>query len=151
MTRSSTFSETLLAIVTDYAGRIAGIDDASLADKPQPGKWSRKEILGHLIDSASNNLRRFITAQYEAAPPHIVYDQDFWVHVNRYNDMRKEDLIALWQLLNVRIGVVVDGIPQNDLEKLCNTGKGADELHPLRYLAADYLAHLKHHLAQITP
>jgi hypothetical protein len=149
MTRASGFSETLLAIVADYAQRIANIDDAVLADKLRPDKWSRKEILGHLIDSAQNNLRRFITAQYEPAPPHIIYDQDFWVRVNRYNDVHKEDLLALWKLLNMRIGVVVDGIPQDNLLKLCNTGKDADEFHPLHYLATDYVAHMKHHLAQI--
>lgn len=130
--------------------RLEQLDESTLSYKPAPEKWSGKEVLGHLIDSAQNNLRRFITAQYEAVPPHIVYNQDFWVSANDYQRMPKQDLILLWKLLNERIVSVLKTMPPSAAEKLCNTGKGKEELHNIRFLADDYVAHLLHHMGQIS-
>ena len=136
-------------LIADYATRLRRIDDQAFGAKPRPEKWSKKEILGHLIDSAGNNLRRFITTQYEAEPAHIVYDQNFWVAANRYNEVDAQDLISLWKLLNERIAAVLESLPESNLEKLCDTGKGTHEFHALSFLATDYLAHTEHHLKQI--
>ncbi|HTF17852.1 MAG TPA: DinB family protein [Chryseolinea sp.] len=139
----------LRQLTADYATRLQQIDDDTFGAKPRPEKWSKKEILGHLIDSAENNLRRFITTQYEAEPPHIVYDQDFWVTANDYNQVAAHELVSLWKLLNNRIAAVLENLPASKSEKLCNTGKGVDEFHTLRFLAVDYLAHAEHHLKQL--
>src|SRR5688572_28202133 len=90
----------LNTLVSEFAEKFNAIQDSSFSNKPNPNKWSKKEVVGHLIDSAQNNLRRFIVAQYEAKEPTIVYDQDFWVHANGYQAMKKEELIALWRLIN---------------------------------------------------
>lgn len=134
-------------IVAVYGEKVKGIPDAEFSAKPLAHKWSKKEILGHLIDSAQNNLRRFICSQYEPQPPFVTYDQDFWVKTNRYQYMQKEDLIALWALLNTRIGVILETMPAENYSKECNTG----ELHSLEWLAGDYINHLKHHIRQILP
>jgi hypothetical protein len=139
----------LRQLTADYAARLSQINNETFDAKPHPEKWSKKEILGHLIDSAQNNLRRFITAQYEAEPPHIVYDQDFWVAANGYNRADANDLILLWKLLNERIAAVLERLPGSKSDFLCNTGKGTNEFHTLGFLAADYLTHAKHHLSQI--
>src|SRR3954453_9968719 len=109
-------------LVTKHSGLIQQMDDGGLGLRPRPGKWSKNEVLGHLIDSAQNNLRRFITVQYETEPPHIVYDQDFWVSANDYSQVSKQDLISLWRLLNERIACVLEKLPASNLGKLCNTG-----------------------------
>ena len=140
---------TLRHLIAEYVTRLSEIDNHAFGTKPRPEKWSKKEILGHLIDSAENNLRRFITAQYEAEPPHIVYDQDFWVAANRYNEVDATELITLWKLLNERIAAILESLPTSKLEKLCNTGKGKPEFHTLTFLATDYLAHTEHHLKQL--
>lgn len=141
----------LRRLTAEYATRLSQIDDDVFGEKPRPEKWSRKEILGHLIDSAENNLRRFITAQYEAEPPHIVYDQDFWVATNHYNQVAAQELILLWKLLNERIAMVLEGLPAANSEKVCNTGKDRDEFYTISFLAADYVAHSEHHLKQLIP
>lgn len=146
---SRQIAATLRKLVSGYLSDLQLIDENTFNAKPDPTKWSRKEILGHLIDSAQNNLRRFITSQYEEQPPHIVYDQDFWVAANQYNHASAKDLILLWKLLNDRIAAVLDQIPLEGMSKLCNTGKGRDELLPLSFLASDYVAHTQHHLQQI--
>ncbi|MGC3947273.1 MAG: DinB family protein [Chryseolinea sp.] len=142
-------SNDLRLLVSEHLNYLQEVDEEIFSVKPNPTKWSKKEILGHLIDSAQNNLRRFITAQYEVEPPHIVYNQDFWVSANHYNQTRLQDLILLWKLLNERIAVVLESMSPACMGKLCNTGKDTHVLLPLSFLATDYINHAKHHLRQI--
>ena len=132
-------------IISDFKIKFENISDADFSVKPLPHKWNKKEVLGHLIDSAQNNLRRFICGQYESQPPLIIYQQDFWVACNRYQHMPKQDVIDLWRLLNLRICQVLDSMPAENYGKQCNTGS----LHTLEWLAGDYVKHLKHHINQI--
>ncbi|CAN5353106.1 DinB family protein [soil metagenome] len=117
--------------------------------KTSPEKWSKKEILGHLIDSASNNHQRFVRAQIE---DHLVspgYEQDLWVKVQNYQDTDIEDIIDLWYKYNLHLSRVIINIREENLSKICN--KGNYEPVTLHYLIEDYITHLKHHLQQIIP
>ena len=136
-------------IVETFSSRINDIPETEFSAKPLPSKWSKKEVLGHLIDSAQNNLRRFIVGQYADTPPNIVYDQDFWVTANGYQAMQKEDVIALWKLMNRRIAAVLSNMPHENYARECDTGKQKADLHSLEWLAEDYVKHMKHHLNQI--
>src|SRR5690349_659724 len=89
-----------------YSRRLEALTDETYAWKPHPHKWSKKEILGHLVDSAQNNIRRFIVAQYEDVPV-IGYQQDLWVKYAGYQDYPTADLIRLWTLLNKHICIVL--------------------------------------------
>ena len=137
----------LLQIVHDFSERLKAISDHDFLAKPNPHKWSKQEILGHLIDSSHNNLRRFICGQYENQPPHITYNQDFWVAANHYQASKKDDVITLWRLINERIYTVLINMPEDKYLNTCNTG----QLYTLEFLAIDYVKHLKHHLNQILP
>lgn len=141
----------LVQVVESFSAKIAEIPEQQFTAKPFPHKWSGKEVLGHLIDSAQNNLRRFIVAQYEDMPPKIVYDQDFWVAANRYQEMKKEDIIQLWKLMNERIARVLSNMPRENFSRTADTGKEKTNLHTLSWLADDYVKHMKHHLNQIIP
>jgi len=143
--------EELSQIVRDYGSKISVISLQELVAKPNPAKWSKIEVLGHLIDSAQNNLRRFMCGQYEASPPHIVYDQDFWVAGNNYIASNPEDTIQLWRLLNERICHILEAMPPANYAKECNSGRQIPQLHSLYWYAEDYVKHLKHHLNQIIP
>lgn len=138
-------------IVDDFSVRVNSIHDSQFSAKPLPDKWSKQEIFGHLIDSAHNNLRRFICSQYESAPPKITYDQDFWVQANHYHNVRREDIIVLWRLINMRICDVLKHMSEVNFTKECDTGKNNIQLHSLQWLAEDYIKHMKHHLNQILP
>jgi hypothetical protein len=141
----------LLQITTEFASRISAIPEHEFKAKPNPKKWSKQEVLGHLIDSAQNNLRRFIVGQYAASPPHIIYDQDFWVLASDYSHMPKEDTIQYWRLLNEQIVRVLGTMHSANYSKTCNTGKAIVEFRTLQWLAEDYVKHMKHHLNQIIP
>ncbi|HEY3402752.1 MAG TPA: DinB family protein [Ohtaekwangia sp.] len=141
----------LRQIIHEFTDKIDQIPDSDFSDKLLPGKWSKKEVLGHLIDSAENNLRRFITGQYESVPPKIVYDQDFWVTANGYQRTPKADIISLWKLINERICEILLSVPVEKYNAVCDTGKEAAQHKALEWLAADYVKHMKHHLNQIIP
>ncbi len=96
-------SSELQNIVIEFSNKIIQLPDEELSVKRNENAWSKKEVIGHLIDSAQNNLRRFICGQYEIDPPKIVYDQVFWVATNNYDTMIKEDITSLWRLINERI------------------------------------------------
>ncbi len=137
-------------VVMEHATIIRSIPLTDFDFKPSPVKWSKKEILGHLVDSAQNNLQRFVRGQYESAPPKIIYFQDEWVKLQRYGDYDKEELIQLWVSLNKHLCHTLSVMDQSNVEKQCDTGKPGTELHTLKFLAEDYLTHMKHHLEHVT-
>lgn len=139
----------LNSIVEEYTGKFNQFSEAELADKPIPHKWSKKEVIGHLIDSAQNNLRRFIVCQYESAPPKIVYEQDFWVEAINYQLISGAEVINLWRLVNNQVANVLSGMHKEFYSKTCNTSKDGEQLRTLEWLAEDYVKHMKHHLNQV--
>lgn len=141
----------LKEIVSAYTQKISAISDAEFSAKALPNKWSKKEVLGHLVDSAQNNLRRFICSQYESTPSHIMHDQDFWVKANGYAQASKDDVIKLWRLSNDQIGRILEAVPAPDYQRTSDTGKEAPQLRTIEWLAKDYVKHMKHHLNQIIP
>lgn len=125
-----------------------------LTMKQSADKWSKKEILGHLCDSAVNNLSRFIRAQFEAEPFAVTgYSQNEWVEMNHYNEMKMHEIVNYWVTLNNRIIYVVSRIPQEKLGIECDMGNASfrtsGESKTLFWLIEDYLVHMEHHLKQL--
>ena len=137
--------------VDTFSIKIGMIPEVELSAKSSPSKWSKIEVLGHLIDSAHNNLRRFICTQYESSPPKITYEQDFWVRANDYEHKMSGDVISSWGLINGQICSVLEAMPKSNFSRVCDTGKDAVQLRSLEWLAEDYVKHMKHHLNQIIP
>lgn len=137
------------SIVNDFARKFDQYSEDELSEKPRPDKWSKKEVIGHLIDSGQNNLRRFIVGQYESNPPKIVYEQDFWVKANDYQKMKGKDVIELWRLVNIQIANTLLEMDNKNYTKTCDTSKDTEQLRTLEWLAVDYIKHLKHHLNQV--
>ena len=135
-------------IVNTYSVQLLHFTEAELALKPAPDKWSKKEIIGHLIDSAQNNIRRFVVTQYETRP-HIVYVQDNWVNIQNYKEYNSKELITLWGLLNKHIVVILKNMPAVHYQLQCNTGKQQKQFYTIEFLAKDYIIHHLHHLKQI--
>ncbi len=114
--------------------------------RPAPGKWSKKEILGHLVDSALNNHQRFVRAQqgpFEGPG----YDQDFWVQSQGYQQADWQTLVHVWETLNRNIARIMRLIPADALQQTCRIGSNAPVT--LGYIVEDYLVHLQHHLRQV--
>jgi hypothetical protein len=119
-----------------------------LLQKPAPGKWSKQEILGHLIDSAINNLKRFTDTQYFPQPYTVIrYNQDELVVINRYQQLPLEHLLQLWSILNKQIVNIISTIPADKLPYTVIIPSGDSKT--LEWLAIDYVEHMGHHLKQI--
>jgi len=117
-------------------------------NKPAPDKWSKKEIVGHLIDSAQINLQRFVRCTYQENFK-LTYDQVEWVQAQRYQEADLSDLVVLWKLLNQQIVRVLINYPPDRLNAQCDNSKTTTALHTVEWLAQDYVDHLNHHLRQI--
>ncbi len=113
----------------------------SFTDQPVPGKWSTKEILGHLTDSAYVNLQRFIRCTYESGFV-LTYAQDEWVAAQNYKSADITELLSLWRLINKQIVTVLNNYPPERWQATCNE-------HTVEFLANDYIDHMRHHLNQI--
>ena len=86
-------------------------------------KWSKKEILGHLIDSAANNHQRIVRAASNTAANFPPYNQNDWVRIQRYNDSNWDVLLTLWSAYNFHLSDIIERLPESSLSSLCNTGK----------------------------
>ena len=123
---------------------LKAIPESEMSVKPSPSRWSKKEIIGHMVDSAQNNIRRFIVAQYEQEPK-IAYKQDTWVAASGYQHYDLHELIQLWFLINKHLCSIIKNMPEEMMERLCIT----EDAHTLKWLAEDYLKHLRHHTHQV--
>jgi len=131
------------ATIEEYLPKLRLLTDEESSIKPLPNKWSKKEVIGHLIDSAQNNIRRFIVTQYESNPL-IIYRQDEWIAINNYQVWSMEDLVQLWYLLNKQICSILNNTSEEILHRTCQT----ETSHSIEWLAKDYIKHMKHHLHQ---
>lgn len=133
--------EQLQTIITTYRPLLLQVTEDRWRAKSNPEKWSKVEELGHVIDSAQNNIRRFIVGQYEEQP-HIIYKQDEWVKISNYQHYAVNDLIDFWVLMNKHICVVLNNTSAEKASRPVLT----QTVHTIEWLASDYNKHLLHHL-----
>ena len=137
----------LVAVVTAAEPALRAISEARADESRGPGKWSRKQILGHLVDSAANNHQRFVRAQATPVLRLHGYEQAHWVASQRYDQIRWDEVVALWILYNRHLAHVIRHIPEEKRGVLCEIGDNAPV--SLAYIACDYVGHIQHHLPQI--
>jgi hypothetical protein len=140
--------EALMQIVRE---KYESIQPDELLKSPAPGKWSRQQVLGHLIDSAINNLKRFTDAQLMEEPYIIIpYKQDGLMEVNAYQELPLQHLLILWQSLNQQIVFVVKNIPIDKLACEVQPQYNQTGNQTLAWLICDYVAHMEHHLRALS-
>ena len=137
--------EQLNFLIERIPSMLIQISDEKMSAKPEPDKWSRKEIIGHLIDSATNNHHRIVLGQFEDI--HIVgYDQNKWIKFSYYQDIDCEQIISFWTIYNRQLLEIVKRIPMESLKRQIQKG---DNSFTIEYLISDYVKHLEHHLKQV--
>lgn len=116
--------------------------------KPSADKWSKSEILGHLVDSAINNLKRFTESQFSQEPYLVIaYNQDELVKINKYQEKKFDDLLKLWCHLNKQIAFILKDVSEEQLKTKINLYDLS--ICDLEFLIEDYITHMKHHLKQL--
>ncbi|MBW8768947.1 MAG: DinB family protein [Gemmatimonadetes bacterium] len=148
--------------LTEAVGRAAPallrIAREASSSRPAPGKWSPREIIGHLIDSASNNHQRFV--RMSARDDLVVegYEQDWWVASQRYQESPWPELVVLWLTYNRHLARVMCATssadrarirPVHNLDERAFRPVSRDRAVTLEYFMSDYVDHLEHHLAQV--
>jgi hypothetical protein len=124
--------------------------EVELTRKPEPSKWSKKEILGHLVDSAANNHARFVKAQFLDEPFHMEgYAQNEWIDIQKYNDKETSSLVELWKVYNEHIMFIMENTPKKNLEIKCEADDAFENADTLFLLMKDYVDHMDHHLNKI--
>ncbi|SNR92585.1 DinB family protein [Flavobacterium sp. ov086] len=122
--------------------------DQNILEERKPGKWSKKEILGHLVDSAIHNQVRFTEINYVEKPyQHRPYSQIDLVNLNQYQTMDIEELTQLWFVLNKQIVRLMKSVDEKALDYEIVLSDGA--VIDLKFLMTDYVEHLEHHINQI--
>lgn len=151
-------ADDLRRAVEDATPRLHALSEDAVRQRPAPGKWSKKEILGHLIDSAANNHQRFVRAQFQDDLVFPGYAQDEWVRVQRYQETEWKALIELWRRYNLHLARVIAAIPDavrlrehrtHNLHRIAMRRVPEHEATTLDYFMRDYVYHLQHHLRQI--
>jgi hypothetical protein len=143
----SNFARNLQFAVTEALPALRALTEAEADRDRGPGKWTRKEVLGHLIDSAANNHQRFVRAQQAERLVWPGYEQNAWVAVQAYRSRTWEELLGLWEALNRHLAHVMANVPPERLKTQCLIGDNPPET--LEWWMTDYTRHLNHHLAQI--
>lgn len=147
MEKFTDISQRLSATLDEALPMLHKIAEEQAVTKPQPKKWSKKEIIGHLLDSASNNHQRFTRAAIQGSLNFPAYDQDPLVALERFQEMRWSELLKFWEGYNRFLAHVIAGLPQGKAATQCIIGD--HDPVTLEWLASDYVEHLKHHLNQI--
>ena len=135
----------LKQVIENQLDKFQAISEEDWNEKLSDEKWSKKEILGHLCDSAFTNVRRFVVTQYKENE-NISYDQNFWVKAQNYQNTPILDIINLWKYLNLQIVNVVENIPDELLDNVYNTTISEKQSFTLRFVIDDYISHMNHHL-----
>src|SRR5580698_8644234 len=137
----------LRTLVEATEPRLRQISEAESVLPALPGGWSRKQLLAHLIASASNNHQRFVRAALQPSLDFPPYDQNGNIRLQAPQEADWELLVSLWSAYNRYLAHIIARLPAAKLQTVCRIGPG--EPVTLDFLAKDYLTHLLHHLNQI--
>ena len=135
-------SEQLNAVVTAATAWLRAISDTAASKPEREGKWSAKQVMGHLTDSAVNNLGRIVRMQIATGEKMPGYEQMEWVALQHYGEREWSKVLETWATLNAH---VVWTIAHVDKAKLANRGEVAGSELTLGFLIEDYIAHMEHH------
>lgn len=157
---SAPAADELRSLVPLAAGTLRDWTEQRASTPRRPGAWTPKQIVGHLIDSASNNHDRLVRAQLQQHLRFPGYEQDEWVAVQRHVDAPWVALIDLWEAFNLHLARLMDHVPDrvrlrqttdHNLDLIAWEVVPAGEPVSIDYLMRDYVAHLRHHLRQLDP
>jgi hypothetical protein len=140
-------SEKLLSVIDAAEPGLRKVTTAESINPVLSGGWSRKQVMGHLIDSASNNHQRFVRAAQQSSLDFPGYDQEGNVRVQALQEADWPLLVSMWATYNRYLAHVIAHLPASKLETPCRIG--GKEPVTLGFIATDYFTHLLHHLHQI--
>lgn len=141
--------EKLRLQVQENKPRLLRLSDEQMQKKLGTDKWTGKEILGHLSDSATMNRQRIVRSQYEEPYEFPFYDQAKWTHIQAYNHYRWVDLVRLWEVEYQHLLHILDHLPDECANDPCPTKFSSSDWVTLDWLIGHIFRHSDHHLQQM--
>lgn len=154
------YQQILIQILDEATPQLLVQSAEEMQRKTEPSKWSKQEIMGHLIDSAYNNHQRFLRAEGQGKLIFNGYDQVAWVKRNAYQTRDWAEIVKLWEASNRHLAHVIASIDPSFITRetiehnfhIIGMNRPAEgSLSSLAYLIWDYIFHLEHHLKQLIP
>ena len=151
------YTQRLREAVDAAVPRLLAMSAADIARAAGPGKWSPREVIGHLVDSAANNHQRFVRGQLQDDLVFLGYAQDDWVRVQDYAHAPWDDLVALWRLYNRHLARVMELAPadrrlspraRHNIQEI-GFAAPVEATATLDGIMLDYVEHLLHHLRRL--
>ena len=137
----------LRTLINEVPPKLSKLPLSQVEPKPSSVKWSPKEELGHLLDSAANTHQRIVRTQLEDEPKMPGYDGNAWVELHRYQHRDWQEMIELWRALNEQLLAAAEAVPESAWSRTCTI---ADSLPlTLKFVFEDYIDHMVHHLKHI--
>jgi len=137
----------LRTLINEIPPRLNKLPLSQLELKPSASKWSPKEELGHLLDSAANNHQRIVRAQLEDKPRMPGYDGNVWVELHAYQQRNWQEMIELWRALNKQLLAAAEAVPNSAWSRTCTIADSKPLT--LKFVFEDYIDHMTHHLQHI--
>ncbi len=141
-------ADDFLARLASSESDLRAVTELEATETYKPDAWTRKQVLGHLIDSAINNHVRFVMAALDGEYTGPAYHAQGWVEMHDYANMLWSELLDLWRAHNSLLARVVRQVPEDRLTAECRVG--SDQSVRLRYVIEDYLHHMEEHITEIT-
>jgi hypothetical protein len=137
----------LRTLLNEVPRRLSKLPPSQTEGKPSPSKWSPKEELGHLLDSAANNHQRIVRTQLEDKPKMPGYDGNAWVKLHAYQERNWQEMVELWRALNQQLLSAAEAVPDDAWSRTCTIADS--QPLTLKFVFEDYVEHMMHHLKHI--
>lgn len=142
----------ILSLIEEWEPRLLQLSEQSTFEKRNSQNRSVKQIVGHMVDSASNNRHRFVHLQYQESPlryPNYAINgnNDRWIAIQNYEGENWSDLVHLWKYSNMHVVHVIRNVDSGKLENKWYYDE--DTQVSLKEMIIDYLSHLQLHLDEI--
>ena len=148
-TRWDVLASDIETVIEQACNLLKSLSEDVVRKRPAPTEWSAKEVIGHLIDSASNNHQRFVRLQITDGLifPEYGHENVNWVKIQRYQETPRDELLDLWQGLNRHLARIIRNVDKTCIDHIWVVDE--DTAITLGDLMVDYLRHLKDHILQI--
>ena len=152
MVQFETSNQTILQLLEAWEPRLLALSEETISNRKNSQNRSIRQILGHLVDSASNNIHRIIHLQYRENPcsfPNYATNgnNDRWIAIQDYEHENWHQLVQLWKYTNLHLIHVIRNV---DPGKLNNQWISSEtKLITLRENIEFYPQHFELHLTEI--
>lgn len=149
----NSIAKELLTLTKEWEPKLMALSNEVISERKNSQHRTIKQILGHMVDSASNNIHRIVHLHYQTSPlvfPDYAHfgNNDRWIAIQNYQEEDWQNLVQLWKYINIHIAHVIRNINPEKLENIWIAA--TQEKISLNTMVIDFPRHFKLHLNEIT-